>query len=406
MARSPEETRPAFTDVAIVSALPGQKRRRLPAASAAFSPEISPTIGYWPLIVNKIMGSVRYILADSRATPIVPRRRGLTIGLTAVAALLLHCASCSRHEASDGPSPALRVALLTPGPVSDAGWNAAAFDGLQLIKGQLGAETAMVQTTSPADFEDAFRDFGSRGFNLIFAHGFEYTDAALKVAKFFPQTFFVVTSGSGSSANVASLTFKIEEAAYVEGVIAGVLSKTGVVGAVGGIELPAIRLTFEGFKRGFRSVRPDGRVLVSFIGSFEDVGAAKEAALAQISQGADLLFHNADAAGLGVFQAAGQAHIFAFGANRNQNDVAPDVVLASAVTDIPQAFLKIAEQVKDKTFHPAMLEFGMKDGMVGVVMNPRLANRLPAAALKLAHESEDQIMSGKITFDSRMPAGG
>jgi basic membrane lipoprotein Med (substrate-binding protein (PBP1-ABC) superfamily) len=313
---------------------------------------------------------------------------------------------CTRHDASGSAPPAFRVALLTPGPVSDAGWNAAAFDGLQLIKSRLGAETAMVQTTSPADFEDAFRDFGSRGFNLIFAHGFEYTDAALKSAKDFPNTEFVVTSGSGASRNAASLTFKIEEAAYVEGVIAGALSKSGVVGAVGGIELPTIRLTFEGFRRGFLSVRPKGRLLVSFIGSFEDVGAAKEAALAQISQGADLLFHNADAAGLGVFQAAGQAHIYAFGANRNQNDVAPEVVLASAVTDIPGAFLKIATEVKAGTFHPAMLEFGMKEGMVKVVMNPRLVARIPNAALKLAQGSEEQIISGKISFPSPPATGG
>ncbi|MFZ0889698.1 MAG: BMP family protein, partial [Candidatus Binataceae bacterium] len=285
---------------------------------------------------------------------------------------------------------------LTPGPVSDAGWNAAAFDGLQLIKNRLGAQTALVQTTSPADFEDAFRDFAGRDFNLIFAHGFEYTDSALEVAKFFPRTCFVVTSGSGSSHNVASLTFKIEEAAYVEGVLAGALSKTGVVGAIGGIELPAIRLTFDGFRRGFLSMRRNGRVLISFTGSFEDVGAAKEAALAETSQGADLLFHNADAAGLGVFQAATQAHIYAFGANRDQNDVAPDVVIASAVTDIPGAFLRIATEVKQRRFRPGMLEFGMKDGMVSVVMNPHLVQRIPPAALAQAQAAEEAIKAGKI----------
>jgi len=330
--------------------------------------------------------------------------RSLAIALT-VAAFAAATFGSFGPRAIASPA-AFRVALLTPGPVSDAGWNAAAFDGLQLIKSQLGAETAMVQTTSPADFEDAFRDFGSRGFDLIFAHGFEYTDSALKVATYFPKTTFVVTSGSGASRNVASLTFKIEQAAYVEGVIAGAISKSGVVGAVGGIELPAIRLTFDGFKRGFLSVRPKGRVLVSFIGSFEDVGAAKEAALAQISQGADLLFHNADAAGLGVFQAAGQAHIYAFGANRNQNDVAPEVVIASAVTDIPQAFLKIATEVKAGNFHPAMIEFGMNDGMVNVIVNPHLASRIPPEAWKLAKASEDQIRSGKIVFPSPRAAGG
>jgi basic membrane lipoprotein Med (substrate-binding protein (PBP1-ABC) superfamily) len=313
-----------------------------------------------------------------------------------IAAILVCDAGCSHNQAASPSKDTLSVALLTPGPVSDAGWNAAAFDGLQLIKKTLGAETAMVQTTSPADFEDAMRDFASRGFRVVFAHGFEYTDTALKVAKSFPKTYFIVTSGSGWSANVASVTFKIEEAAYVEGILAGKITKTGVVGCIGGIELPAIHLTFNGFKKGFLSTRPDGRMLSSFTGSFDDVGAAKEAALAQISQGADLLFHNADAAGLGVFQAAHQKQIYAFGANRNQNDIIPDTVLASAVTDIPRAFLNLASQIKAGSFHPAMIELGMKDDEVSVVYNPALLAKIPPDALDAAKSAEQEIMMGKI----------
>jgi basic membrane protein A len=287
----------------------------------------------------------------------------------------------SPRENSTGTSP-FRVALLTPGPVSDAGWNAAAFDGLQLIKDRLGAETAMVQTRSPADFDDGFRDFASRKFNLIFAHGYEYTDSAISVARDFPSVYFVVSSGSQSSRNVASLTFKVDQAAYAEGVLAGGVTKTGVAGAIGGIELPSIRLTFEGFRRGFLSVRPTGRLLVSYTGKFDDVGAAKEATLAQISQGADVIIHDADAAGLGVFQAAAQRHIFAFGAIRNQNDVVPGVVIASAVESTAQAFLKIATEVKNNQFHAGMLEYGMEDGMVEVVLNPKLESAIPQSAMK------------------------
>ena len=201
----------------------------------------------------------------------------------------------------------------------------------------------------------------------------------------------MVSSGSEASTNVASLTFRFDDAAFVEGVLAGGVSKTGVVGAIGGIELPSIKLTFDGFKRGFLSVQPKGRVLISFIGKFDDVGAAKEAALAEINQGADVLIHDADAAGLGVFQAASQAHVYAFGAIRNQNDIAPDVVLASAVTSTPQAFLRIAREVKEHRFHPGMIEFGMKDGMVNVVLNPRLASRIPAATI-------EQVRHAELTF--------
>src|SRR6516162_691874 len=100
--------------------------------------------------------------------------------------------ACTSPSKGPADSSSFRVALLTPGPVSDAGWNAAAFEGLQLIKDKLGAETALVQTRSPVDFEDGFRDFASRGFNLIFAHGYEYTDSAISVARDFPNVYFVV----------------------------------------------------------------------------------------------------------------------------------------------------------------------------------------------------------------------
>ena len=94
---------------------------------------------------------------------------------------------------------------------------------------------------------------------------------------------------------------------------------------------------------------------------------------------------------MGGFQAAAQAHAYAFGAFRNQNTVAPDVVLASAVTSTSMAFPKIAAEVKDRRFHPGMLVFGMKDGMVKVVLNPKLESRIPPAALERARKAEQQF---------------
>ncbi len=331
-------------------------------------------------------------MSDTKTYTFVPKVYWTAILIVVVSFGLGACTSS--HKSPADPSE-FRVALLTPGSISDAGWNAAAYDGLQLIKNKLDAETALVQTRSPADFEDGFRDFASRGFNLIFAHGYEYTDAAINVARDFPKVYFVVSSGSQFSRNVASLSFKFDQAAYAEGVLAGGVTKTGIVGAIGGIELPSIRLTFEGFKRGFLSVRPKGRMLLSYIGKFDDVGAAKEAALAQISQGADLIVHDADAAGLGVFQAAAQAHILAFGAIRNQNDVVAGVVLASAVTSTAQAFLRIATEVKNDQFRPAMIEFGMEDGMVKVVLNPKLESRIPQAAMARFLAVEREFDHGK-----------
>jgi basic membrane protein A len=313
-------------------------------------------------------------------------------------AIMAIAAGCNTPDEVAHEATNFSVALLTPGPVNDTGWNEAAFDGMELIKAKLGAKTATLQTTAPTDIEPALRDFAKRGVNLIFAHGFEYGNAALQVAKLYPKTIFIVTSGTVSAANVESLDFKEEEAAYVEGVLAGGMSRSGVVGAVGGIPLPAIKLAFEGFRRGFVSVQPKGRVLESYTGDFDNVSDAKEAAIAQVEEGADLLMHNADAAGLGVFQAASQAHVYAFGANRNQNSVAQEVVLASAVTEIAKAFLQIATQVKNGSFHPDTIVLGMKDGMVKVVYNDRLKDRIPAAVRARADAAEQEIIAGKIRF--------
>src|SRR5262249_43994278 len=146
------------------------------------------------------------------------------------------------------------------------------------------------------------------------------------------------------------LRFMLEEATYLEGMLAAGVSKTGKAGVVGGMKIPSVTSTVQAFIAGTTVLNPQFVVTTAYVGNWEDVGAAKAAALALIQQGSDVLFHNADAAGLGVFQAAQERKVLAFGANKNQNDVAPDVVLASAVIDIPKAFLSVAEQVKNGTF--------------------------------------------------------
>jgi basic membrane lipoprotein Med (substrate-binding protein (PBP1-ABC) superfamily) len=293
-----------------------------------------------------------------------------------------------------------KVALLSPGPVSDAGWNALAYEGLLAIRDQLGAEIAQVQTKTPAEFEAGFRDFARRGFNLVFGHGFEFQDAAAAVAPDFPATVFITTSGNTVRPNVAPLRFMMEEATYLEGMLTASMSKTGKTGAVGGMAIPSVKSTILAFAAGANAVNPSFQVVTSYVGNWEDVGAAKEAALALVQQGADLLFHNADAAGLGVFQAAQQRQVWAFGANRNQNDVAPDVVLTSAVIDIPRAFVTVARQVKDHTFVAKVERLGMRDGVVSLVYNPALAARIPADARARVDGAQQDILSGKLSVPS------
>lgn len=321
-------------------------------------------------------------------------RRLIEAALIGACAMLAGCSSCG--DAPSGGTDKLKVALLSPGPVSDAGWNALAYEGLLLIRDRLGADIAQTETKTPAEFEEGFRDFARRGFKLVIGHGFEFQEAAATVAPDFPDTVFITTSGNTVRKNVAPIRLLLEESTYLAGMLAAHMSKTGRGGLIGGIDIPAVKSTFLAFIAGAKAVKPDFVATSSYVGNWEDVGAAKEAALALIQQGSDVLFHNADAAGLGVFQAAQAKQVFAFGSNKNQNDVAPDVIVASAVIDIPGAFLRVAQEVQEGRFVAKIEKLGMKDGVVSFAYNPRLQHRIPPEAMAAIDVARQRIIDGSL----------
>lgn len=294
--------------------------------------------------------------------------------------LLTGCGGAGNGTADSAGGGQLRVALLTPGPISDQSWNGGAYAGLERIRDSLGARISHIQTRTPAEFEENFRQYGAEGYDLVFGHGFEFQDAAVRVAPDYPKTLYVTTSGNQVGPNVAGITFAFEEASYLAGLVAGAVTKSGVVGVIGGTELPPVRSSFAAFARGARDARPDVRVLTSYIGNWDDVGAGKEQALAQIGQRADVIFQNADAAGLGVFQAAREHDgVYVIGSNSDQNGVAPEVTLGSVVIDLPHALLTVAREVSEGHFQPRVVSLGTEQDVVLWIANPELAARVPAA---------------------------
>jgi basic membrane lipoprotein Med (substrate-binding protein (PBP1-ABC) superfamily) len=147
-------------------------------------------------------------------------------------------------------------------------------------------------------------------------------------------------------------------------------------------------------------VNPSFTVAEAYTGSFEDAAAAKAATDALIAQGADFVLQNADAAGLGVFQAARANGVLAFGTNRDQSDVAPDTVLASAVISIPQAFLKVAREVKEKRFVGRVIQEDLASGTIAFVVNPKLADRIPSEVRQRVADAEAKIKSGTMKVGS------
>lgn len=306
-------------------------------------------------------------------------------------------------DAATGRAGSFRVALLTPGPISDQSWNAGAYQGLLQIRDSLGAKISHIQTRTPAEFEENFRQYGAQGYSLVFGHGFEFQDAAKRVAPEYPGTYYVVTSATAEGENVAGIHFSFADASYLAGMLAGAMTRSNVVGAIGGTELPPVRESFVAFEAGARRMNPDVRVLTSFVGNWDDASTGKELALAHIGRSADVIFQNADAAGLGVFQAARErTGVWVIGSNSNQNAVAPEVTLGSVVIDLPHAFLAIAREVKSGTFIPRVVELGTDEEVVRLELNEALRTRMPAPALLAIDSVATALRAG--TF-SPLPAG-
>jgi basic membrane lipoprotein Med (substrate-binding protein (PBP1-ABC) superfamily) len=332
--------------------------------------------------------------------------RGFALVATMVA--VVACESAKKAEPADTTAAGartMRVALLTPGPVSDRSWNGIAFEGLQRLKDSLGAEVSHIQTKTPAEYEENFRQYGVQGYDLVIGNGFEYQDAAARVAGSYPKTSFAITSGRATAANLAGLAFAFEESSYQAGIIAAATSKTGKLGMIAGQELPPVKSSFAAFARGAKSINPKIEVITSYIGNWEDVSAAKEQALAQIARGVDVIFQNADAAGLGIFQAAKEKHVFAFGTNANQNAVAPDVILGSVVIDLPKAFLIVGREVQSGTFTGRVIALGMKDDVVRLEFNDALRAKIPASAIAASDSVGAMIKAGTFTALKDLLAG-
>lgn len=303
--------------------------------------------------------------------------RSATVILSQV--LVLAClaavaGSCTRSS----PEHGFRVGLVTPGSIADAAWNSGAYAGLTQIKDSLGVATSHVEARTPAEQEEALRTYAAQGYDLVFGHGFEFQGPAARVSAQYPKTVFIVTSGEKVQGNVSPLIFRLHEASYLAGIVAGGMTRTHTIAFVGGIELPPIKEAEQAWVAGAKSVDSTITARSTYLNTFDDVAAGREAALALIQAGADMFHHNADQAALGVFQAVKESQrAYIFGSNADQTALAPERTLGSAVIDLPRAFLTVAREVRRGGFTPRVESFGLKSGVIRYEANPALEAQVP-----------------------------
>jgi simple sugar transport system substrate-binding protein len=291
-----------------------------------------------------------------------------------------------------------KMGLLVPGSVAEEGWNRIAYDALKRVEKELGAKISYVELPdNPAAFEKAFRDYASHGYQVVLGHGFQFQDAALTTAEDFPETVFLVSSSYVHEGNVIGLNTDASQPFYLMGMIAAKMGKGA--GLIGGMEIPPIAHAFEGFRKGAESVNPDFPVSTVFINSFTDAGAAKEAAVSMMSQGADFVVPNANAAGLGVIQAAQEAGTQSgtFSVYSDYTEVAPKNILGTFIADYGQGIVRIVSDIRDGTVPQSNVDFGLKDkDVIKFTFNDEAARSIPRDLRKHLEEVSAKIVAGEI----------
>jgi basic membrane protein A len=283
---------------------------------------------------------------------------------------LFMVAACGGEGESGGNSEtvggdALKVALLTPGPINDNGWNATAYAGLMAIKEDLGAETAYSEKVSNSDAAEFIRGYAEDGYDVIIGHGFEYGDVMKEIAPDFKDSWFLVNSSTiAQEPNLTSLSLNNKEQGYLMGSIAALMSASGTVAAIGGSEIPPITKSVAGFELGAKETVPSINVMTTMLGGDTDVAKAKETAITFIEQGADVVMTNANQAGLGGIEAAQQKGVLAIGSNQDQNPSGPDTVVTSVIQDYPQAMKVVVERIMKGEMKAESQLLGVKEGAI------------------------------------------
>lgn len=290
-----------------------------------------------------------------------------------------------------------KVAIVLPGIITDKAWNQTGYAGLKTAKEKLKVETAYVEKVAQADQAEALSDFARRGYNLIFAHGGQFDAAIQQVAVQFPKTFFVGVNGAVKGANMASLRIDHLQASYICGIIAASMTKTNKLAYLTAQSFQAEDEELRGLELGAKSVNPDIKVVPSYTGDWNDAAKAKEATLALISSGVDVIYQWLDNAAAAVLQTAAEKGVYTFGNTTDQLDIAPKAVLTSVVKRVDLAIAYLADLALKGNLKGEIYTIGLEKPEILYI--GKFATIVPKVLEQKALQTKDEIVAKKITFE-------
>lgn len=346
-------------------------------------------------------------------------RNLLLLSLIALSGLFASCTS--RAEARRENCSARVGIVFDIGGKNDRSFNAAAWEGVQRAERELGICLYDVEPGNPTSIEPAMRAFAEKNFDLVIGVGFAQGPIMQKVALDYPDNKFAIVDGVIFEAdgktplkNVASLVFREHEGSYLVGMMAAAKSRTGVLGFLGGMDIPLIHRFSKGYEEGARSVNPEIKFVTNFVGvtdgAWNNPGKGKEISLAQIEKGVDVIFTAAGNSGLGAFDAVeqygknaqGEANRFVIGVDSNQNGVKPGFVLTSMVKRVDNAVYNVVQEVRDGQFKGGFHTFGLEKDGVAYAMDDHNRSLVSADVIQRLEAAKGKIISGEIKVTDAM----
>ncbi len=320
-------------------------------------------------------------------------------------------------------SSMLLVGMVTDvGGLGDGSFNDGCYAGMKQSEDEGLAKVIIVESKQMTDYVPNLSGLGEDGASLVFAVGFLMYDAVIEAAAQNPDTMYAGIDlwfdPSTAPANIRGITWKEQEAGYLAGVVAGLMTKkyasvtdklnnANVIGAVLGMDIPPVERYFVGYYMGAKSVNPDIEVLSVVTGTFADQAKGKEATYAMVESGADIVIGIAGLTGLGMINAAKEKGILAIGADVDQNGLAPDTVLTSALKGTTTATYLTIKDLNEGNFQGGSNGvYGLKEGAIDIASFHGFDSIVPAEVKDAIEEAKRKIISGEIVVPStRVEAG-
>jgi basic membrane protein A len=301
-------------------------------------------------------------------------------------ALMLACGAAQAQQ------PAV---IFDMGGKFDKSFNQAGYQGAEQWKKETGKNYLEFEISNDTQRVQAIRRMAERGASPIISIGFAQASALHQVAKDFPKTQFAIIDAKVDLPNVQSLLFKEHEGSYVVGAMAALVSKTGKVGFVGGMDIPLIRKFQCGYEQGAKATNPKIEVFSNMTGTtstaWNDPTRGGELAKAQFAKGSDVVFAAAGGTGVGVYQAAKDAGKLAIGVDSNQNHLQPGTMLTSMVKRVDVAVYNVL-----KGWKPGVSVLGLKEGGVDYAVDDNNAKLINPALKAKVDAVKADIIAGKI----------